>query len=50
MQWRRPYTIEERKDSMDYRVNINGKVNTLHANLLRLYVERVNNVNVLTEN
>ncbi|XP_033728194.1 uncharacterized protein LOC117317492 [Pecten maximus] len=42
MQWRGPYTIEERRGTMDYRVNVDGKVKTLHANLLRRYVERVN--------
>jgi len=41
MQWRGPFAIIERKGPMDYRVNIDGKEKTLHANLLRQYVERV---------
>ncbi|XP_069108215.1 uncharacterized protein, partial [Argopecten irradians] len=40
MQWRGPYMIEEKRGSMDYRVNVEGKKKTLHANLLKLYVER----------
>ncbi|XP_069108942.1 uncharacterized protein [Argopecten irradians] len=40
MQWRGPYPIVERVGAMDYKVSIDGKPKTLHANLLRQYVER----------
>ncbi|XP_033761705.1 uncharacterized protein LOC117343459 [Pecten maximus] len=40
MQWKGPYMIEERKGSMDYKVKVDGKSKTYHANLLRLYVDR----------
>ncbi|XP_033739239.1 uncharacterized protein LOC117326590 [Pecten maximus] len=40
MQWRGPYIITERKGPMDYVVCIDGKQKVLHANLLRLYVQR----------
>ncbi|XP_033756184.1 uncharacterized protein LOC117338928 [Pecten maximus] len=43
MQWRGPYRITEKMGSMDYKVDIDGKVKTVHANLLRRYVERGEN-------
>ncbi|XP_021371318.1 uncharacterized protein LOC110461908 [Mizuhopecten yessoensis] len=43
MQWKGPYVIEERKGSMDYKVVVDGKSKTYHANLLRLYVDRNGN-------
>lgn len=49
MQWRGPYIIEERKSSMDNRINIDGKSKTLHANLLRLYVDRENTSSAISD-
>jgi len=36
MQWKGPYEIIEKKVSMDYGVDMNSKVQTLHANLFML--------------
>ncbi|KAJ8030959.1 hypothetical protein HOLleu_27522 [Holothuria leucospilota] len=41
MQWRGPYTIVERVGQNDYKVNVNGSYKMYHANLLKKYVERV---------
>ena len=40
MQWRGPYTIVQKIGEMDYRVDVRGKIKTLHANLLKKYIER----------
>lgn len=40
MQWKGPYDIVEKLGDMDYKVNVDGKLKTLHANLLKKYVER----------
>lgn len=40
MQWKGPFDIVERLGDMDYRVNIDGKIKTIHANLLKQYIER----------
>lgn len=40
MQWKGPLDIVERLGDMDYRVNIDGKIKTIHANLLKQYIER----------
>lgn len=39
MQWKGPYDIVEKLGDMDYKVNVDGKLKTLHANLLKKYVE-----------
>ncbi|XP_069138852.1 uncharacterized protein [Argopecten irradians] len=49
MQWRGPFVITERKGSMDYAVNVDGKVKTLHANMLRLYVDRTDSGSLVME-
>ena len=37
MQLKRPYSVEERIGSNDYRINVKGKVKTYHVYLLRRY-------------
>ncbi|XP_033733848.1 uncharacterized protein LOC117322984 [Pecten maximus] len=39
MQWRGPFQVVERVGPSDYRVNRDGKIKTLHVNLLKKYVE-----------
>ena len=40
MQWKGPFDIIQRLGTMDYRVDVGGKIKTFHANLLRKYVDR----------
>ena len=41
MQWKGPYKIMSRcGKSNDYRVEVNKKVKTFHANMLKKYIER----------
>lgn len=40
MQWKGPFDIVERLGDIDYRVIIDGKIKTIHANLLKQYIER----------
>jgi len=40
MQWRGSYEVIQRLRPMDYRVSLEGKIKTFHANMLRQYVER----------
>lgn len=40
MQWKGPFDIVERLGDMDYKVNIDGKIKTILANLLKQYIER----------
>lgn len=40
MQWKGPFDIVERLGDIDYRVNIGGQIKTIHANLLKQYIER----------
>jgi hypothetical protein len=40
MQWKGPFEIVEKLNSLDYRIVVGGKTKTFHANLLKLYVER----------
>ena len=41
MQWKEPYKIMSRcGKSNDYRVEVNKKVKTFHANMLKKYIER----------
>ncbi|XP_069140237.1 uncharacterized protein [Argopecten irradians] len=39
MQWRGPFEVIERVGPSDYRINRDGKIKTLHVNLLKKYVE-----------
>ena len=45
MQWKGPYEIIERLGKVDYRINVNGKIKTFHANMLKLYIDRENESN-----
>ncbi|KAK3102478.1 hypothetical protein FSP39_011646 [Pinctada imbricata] len=40
MQWKGPYNVVERKGVADYRIDMDGKVKTFHANLLKKYTDR----------
>ena len=40
LQWKGPYEIKEVVNRMDYKVNIEGNLKTLHANILTAYQER----------
>ncbi|CAC5377451.1 unnamed protein product [Mytilus coruscus] len=40
MQWKGPYTIVEKFGNVDNRIQMNRKIKTFHANLLKRYVER----------
>ena len=40
MQWKGPYRIVDKPNKVDYKIDMNGKTRTFHANLLKLYVER----------
>ena len=49
MQWTGPYTIVQKIGQMDYKVDVRGKVKTIHANLMKKYIERdETNCGVLT--
>ena len=40
MQWRGPYNIVSRVGTCNYRINLDGKEKTFHANMMKLYVTR----------
>lgn len=42
LQWRCPYEILEKVGNVDYRINMDGKTKTFHANMLKLYIDRDN--------
>jgi hypothetical protein len=42
MQWRGPYEVDKKMGNVDYRIDMNGKINTFHANMLKLYIDRAN--------
>ena len=46
--WRGPYPILERVGPLDYRIQMERKVKTFHANLLKLYVERTEEEKVVS--
>ena len=37
MQWKGPYTVVEKRGVADYRIDVDGKLKTFHANLLKKY-------------
>ena len=47
MQWRGPYTLESRVGANDYRVKIGSKTKTYHVNMLKKYISREPEGNVL---
>ena len=42
LQWKGPYEVVEVVDRMGYKIDVNGVVSTYHANMLKQYVERRN--------
>ena len=42
LQWKGPYEVVEVVNRMDYKIDVNGVVNTYHANMLKQYAERRN--------
>lgn len=42
LQWRGPYEILKKVGNVDYRINMDGKTKTFHANMLKLYIDRNN--------
>ena len=48
MQWRGPYTVESRVGANDYRVKMGSKTKTYHVNMLKKYISREPEGNVVT--
>lgn len=42
MQWKGPFPTVGKIGNADYRVDMNGKIKTYHANLLKRYMDRIN--------
>ena len=42
LQWKGRYEVVEVVNRMDYKIDVNGVVSTYHANMLKPYVERRN--------
>ena len=47
MQWRGPYTVESRVGANDYRVKMGSKMKTYHVNMLKKYISREPEGNVV---
>ena len=47
MQWRGPYTVESRVGANDYRVKVGSKTKTYHVNMLKKYISREPEENVV---
>ena len=47
MQWRGPYTVESRVGANDYRVKMGSKTKTYHINMLKKYISREPEGNVV---
>lgn len=45
MQWRGSYSIFQKVGSVDYKIDVDGKLTTIHANMLKRYVNRHDNAN-----
>ena len=43
LQWRGPFRVLEKVGNLDYKIDINGKSKTFHANLLKRYIARIEN-------
>ena len=41
LKWKGPYEIVEQINKVNYRINIRGKLKTIHANMIKKYIERV---------
>ena len=48
MQWRGPYAVESRVGANDYRVKMGSKKKTYHVNMLKKYISREPEGNVVT--
>lgn len=46
MQWRGPYSIFQKVGSVDYKIDVDGKLKTFHANMLKRYVDRYDDDNL----
>ena len=49
MQWKGPFTVIEKVNPFDYKVNIKGKIKTYHGNMLQQYHRRPKNVDDVQE-
>ncbi len=49
LQWKGPFRVLEKIGTVDYRIDLNGKSKTFHANLLKKYQTRPDATNVNTE-
>ena len=47
MQWRGPYTLENRVGANDYRIQMESKTKMFHVNMLQKYIARELEVDVL---
>lgn len=47
MQWEGSFRIMEKVGKVDYKIDMEEKIKTFHANMLKLYVERVSDFDVL---
>ena len=48
MQWKGPFDVVGKVGQVDYKVSVNGKIKTFHANLLKKYLDRTNICDSLT--
>ena len=49
MKWKGPFTVMEKVNPFDYKVNTKGKIKTYHGNMLQHYHRRHNNVDDVQE-
>ena len=47
MQWREPYTLESHVGANDYRIKMGSKTKTYHLNMLKKYIAREPEVDVV---
>lgn len=47
MQWKGPFTIVEKVEKVDYKIDMCGKLKTFHANMLKLHVKRESDIDIL---
>lgn len=47
MQWKGPFkTVKKKVRKVYYKINVCWKIKTFHANMLKLYVKRDNNIDI----
>src|SRR5260221_7573310 len=44
LQWKGPYSVVKKVSNLDYQIKMDNKIKTFHVNMLKHYVERVENV------